>query len=61
MSTKIEDGGAAFEKAVEARFAELKASGMLPLQRGRMASTRGTKHMAGQGTTIWERMGLRRS
>lgn len=61
VATKIEDGGEAFEKAVEERFAELRAAGKLPLAggRGRYATSRGGA--APEGGTLWERMGLRKS
>jgi len=62
VSTTIEDGGVAFQQAVDARLAELRAQGKLPLQRGRGGGSwgggRGTTNVA--GGTLWERMGVSR-
>jgi len=60
VSTTFDDNGDAFEQAVQARFAELKAQGALPLpgQGGRRFGSYGGG--GGGGGTIWDRLGLRR-
>ena len=55
VSTEVGgDNGEGFEKAVHARFAELRKEGKMPvLQRGGRATLGGA-----QGPTLWNRMGL---
>jgi|EP00900_Chrysochromulina_parva_P021709 Dullard-like phosphatase family protein len=63
VSTTIEDGGVAFQKAVDARFAELRAAGKMPMQRGRgsfMGGGGDSSGAAAAGGSVWERMGLRK-
>ena len=63
VSTNIEDGGVAFKTATDARFAELRAAGKMPLQRSR-GSIFGGGSSGGTGAgggTVWEKMGLRKT
>ena len=60
VPAKLEDGGETFQKAVEARFAELRSAGKLPLQRGRGRGGSGGPEANIAGGTVWERMGLRK-
>ena len=63
VSTTIDDGGVDFQKAVDARFAELRAAGKMPMQRGRSSFMGGggdSSGAAAAGGSVWERMGLRK-
>ena len=64
VSTELSDGGEAFEKAVQARFADLKSKGLMPVadRRGRYHAGPGVKQGgSGGGSTLWSRMGIARS
>ena len=53
-NTSLTNNGEDFEKAVSARFAELRAAGQMPvIQRGGRVALAGA-----QGSTLWSRMGL---
>ena len=53
----ITDNGDDFERAVQSRFAELRAAGQMPvLQRG--GRGRGYTVPGGGGETLWSRMGI---
>jgi len=54
VSTTLQNNGEDFEKAVSARFAELRSKGQMPvMQRGGRVALAGTA-----GPTLWNRMGL---
>lgn len=61
VDTHITDGGAAFEKAVAARFADLRSKGLMPVadRRGRYQpgpNVASSGH--GSSGTLWSRMGI---
>jgi len=64
VSPKLQGGGEEFAKAVQERFAELKAKGLMPqqlLQRGgRYARPAGAGSAGSGGPTLWDRLRSRR-
>jgi len=60
--TTLSDNGEAFEKATAERFNELRAKGLMPVQKGgRIFAGKNAKNQGKSDgpTTLWERMGLK--